>query len=544
MYRAKDFIAALLLVIVMLGVSGCVSAGTEDESTLSTANSVSTDESAVTDPLAVESWSLEIMDDESFNALSEEERVYVAKKLYSTLYKSIDIVSLKAAISSGTFISDFKKLLESDAEQSELDRIVMAPYEELADGKGSGDAISAEKSYVDKEVVGRLIFTKLDREHYSNWMAYVLDHTILFSPAWEVDTMLNFPQHVLNNFNRLRDRIYQNRPIKEIVLEHMVSVENWARFRSPEDNGREMLEVWLYDFDDSHVPLAAEALKNWSYYTYFEWPYNKYTFIDGVGDEDNDITVNLLGRQLRTGLDFFNAVIDNENFMPTVVDRLVSRFMPNLDADTRAEAVEQIVASNPDSFKDIFDQIIFSKLYLLESDRSKTIEEVVLAFMDNLKFRVDAKTYTPLLTAFNDTNQKILTYKLGREDKAPVDTLSFGSLHKYVREYLMLNRDESDVYPDDDGIDYDMLTYRYDDSNLSVYLDDLFLDFLGRKATLQEHQTLESYFLSTETYQGNILGNLDDPGSKSYIVMAVLDYISRLSEFYQYRKVEERKESL
>jgi hypothetical protein len=32
---------------------------------------------------------------------------------------------------------------------------------------------------------------------------------------------------------------------------HMTSSDNWRRFRSPEDNGREMLEIYTLDFNDT-----------------------------------------------------------------------------------------------------------------------------------------------------------------------------------------------------------------------------------------------------------------------------------------------------
>ncbi len=483
------------------------------------------------------STSLEIIDDESFNALSEEDKIYVAKKLYSTLYKGIDLVGLREKIEKGNFISEFMKLLYSDTPQPYLNKIYIAPYDELSDGFGSGDAINREKGYVDKEVITRLAYTNLGREYYGDWIAYTLSQTILFSPAWEVDTMLEFPQHVLNSFNHLRERINSDRSIKEIVLEHMISVENWARFRSPEDNGREMLEIWLYDFNDSHVPLAAKALKNWSYYKYFEWPNNKYTFNNGTNDSENNETITLFGKEIGTGLDFYRAVIESESFMPTLVDRIVGRFFPTFDADKRGEIVKKIVDAKPETFKDIFNMIIFSKEYLYNSDKIKSIEEAALGLIHTLEFRIEEKSFSLMLPAFSKSNQKTLTYKLGREDKTPVDTLSFSQFHKYIREAIVLNRDESDVYAGDDGIDFTAMSYKYNDENLTTYLNDIFLDILGRAATDMEIDVLSRYFNRTETYQSFILGNLEDPGSKQYIVMVVLDYLSRLDELYQYRKI-------
>jgi len=50
--------------------------------------------------------------------------------------------------------------------------------------------------------------------------------------------------------------------LRFITYKHMMSEDNWRRFRSPEDNGREMLEIYNLDFNDAHVPISAKALQN------------------------------------------------------------------------------------------------------------------------------------------------------------------------------------------------------------------------------------------------------------------------------------------
>ena len=39
----------------------------------------------------------------------------------------------------------------------------------------------------------------------------------------------------------------------------MASEDNRQHCRNKEDNGREMLEIFTLDMDDSHVPIAGES---------------------------------------------------------------------------------------------------------------------------------------------------------------------------------------------------------------------------------------------------------------------------------------------
>ncbi len=499
-------------------------------------------EGSVLNTVSVSSYSLEVVNDELFNSLSFEDKIYIAKKLYSTLFKGEDISTLWYEVESGTFISNFRKKLETEVLQPDLDEIYEPSDKMYRDDTGAGDAITAKKEEADKAITSRLLYTKLSQTYYSDWMAYKLNHTILLSPGWEVDTMLYYPRFILSNFDRLRDGIRQNRPIEDIVYEHMISVENWARFRSPEDNGREMLEIWLYDFDDSKVPLAAKVLKNWRFYTYYERPYQKYVFENGMNDDENNETVHLLGRDIRTGREFFRAVVENENFIYTVAHRIVGHFFPTFDAAKKESIAELILAQKPKTFKDIFDAILFSKAYLFESDKVRSIEETMYALMDTLDFHIGAYTLNKITGSLGPMNQKMMTYKLGREDAVPVDTISMNNYAKSVREIVLINKDESETYPNDDGVTFETVSQRYDDTNLSAFIDDIFLDLIGRKASNLEHEKLEGHFERVRLgYLNTTLDDLSQPTCKKIMTMVMFDYISRLSELYQYRKVTEQE---
>jgi len=481
--------------------------------------------------------SFEMIDDESFNALSEEDRIYVAKKLYSTLFKGRSLDFFKSQIDDEKFVSDFTSRLSMQTSQPEIDKILVDNSGDLDDERRRGDEIPSKKGKIVREILSRLYFTRLSSDYFSDYIAYVLNQTIMFSPAWEVESVYRFPELIMSNFNRLRDRIEAGVPIRHIVKEHMMSVENWARFRSPEDNGREMLEIWLYNFNDSDVPLAAKVLKNWRFLNHDGFSHS-YSFINGIGDEENNETVALLGKELRTGEDFYDAVVNHEDFMYTVVNRVVEYFFPTFGDTEKKEITRQILKNEPTTFKELFFNIILSKKYLYESDRVKSLEETAFSLMHTIEFNAKVKSFIPIDGALTKTNQRTMTYKLGRENSIPVDTLSSSEYHRFIREYILINRDESDVYPDDDGIDFKSLSERYDVSTLDKFVNDIFLDILGRKATENELERLISYFNKTERNSGRLLGDLSQPYSRYEIVMVLLDYFSRLTELYQYRKIE------
>ena len=107
-----------------------------------------------------------------------------------------------------------------------------------------------------------LFVLPLSREYYETWISYKLMNTILFSPALELETM-DYTD-IQKIFSRLIYLIAEDYTIGEIVYEHMITQENWRRFRSPEDNTREMMEIYLKRFNDDEVPLASTACRNWS----------------------------------------------------------------------------------------------------------------------------------------------------------------------------------------------------------------------------------------------------------------------------------------
>ncbi len=524
MKRAEGSVTFFLFFLLILVFTGCGSGSAE--------KSLNTGTPSI--PPMPASTSLKMIDDESFNALSEEDRIYVAKKLYTTFYKGKDINALKSEIDSGKFISDFWiKLHSSNVPQPDLDKIYQdtytIPYEARA-----GDRLFEKRWRVFSHIASTLYYTKLSLDFYNEWMAYVMEQTILFSPAYEVESVTPFPELIASNHERIVRDLKAGRSIKDLVLNHMKSKENWARFRSPEDNGREMLEIWLYDYEDRHVPLAAKALKNWRWELRreknAEGKYGDiYRFYNDANNKDqmNTEGVELLGKTIVTGSDFYKAVVEHSQFLPTVIDRLVNSFFPTLPSDEKRSIAEAIEKTKPTTFREIFDRIIFSKKFLFESNRLKNLEEIYMGLAHLLDMEPDGTTFRYLFTdGMKNSNQLPLTYKLGRPDEGVSDSDSVIRMHQYVRTNIFLNRRGSR------GWNSATLRQRYSGATLEAYLDDMFLDIVGRKMSDSEKQELVS--LAEDAGVSDVSNK---KGWNRFAVMLVtFDYFSRLSEIYTYRK--------
>ncbi|WP_457592699.1 hypothetical protein [Hydrogenimonas sp.] len=489
------------------------------------------------------SGSLEALDDDSFNRLSENDKIYVANKLYNTLYKGKSLGEIKGEVATGSFISDFRNTLYSKSvQQPDLDKIVKDTYV-IPLGKRFGDPLSEKFNSIYTEIASTLYYTKLSRSYYDEWMTYVLNQTILFSPAWEVESVHPFPELIRSNYDRIKREIAADHSVKTIAYNHMVSKENWARFRSPEDNGREMLEIWLYDFNDLHVPLAARALRNWKWVVKYEAVSDTindsvYYFYNDTNnaDEMNTEAIDLLGTTITTGEDFYKAVVDHEDFLPGVVMRLVNLFFPDFTESRRQEIVDAIMETKPTTFREIFDQIIFSRTYLFESTRVKSYEEIFMGLSQKLGIEPPGEIFNVFHATGRGveqgglaiSKQRAFTYKLGRSDRVPSDSDSIIRLHQNIRAAVFLNR------RGDKGWSSGLLWPRYDSSTLKSFLNGMFLDIVGRSMTPDEEETLAAIAKDA---------GIEDPNAHSGwnrlpLTLMTFDYFSRLSEIYIYRKVE------
>ncbi len=520
--------------------TGCGGASTADEESV-----VSQDDSS-TPAITTASLPLETIDDDSFNSLSEEDRLYVARKLYSTIYKGVEYKKLKEQIDTKKFISDFATILSADVKQPDLMKMeAYIPYDPSLEAHDyQEDSTERYAGNIKQEIFSRLYYTEIGREYFNKWVAYVLTQTILFSPAREVDSVVPFPEFIRNVYYRLADRLDEGKSIKEIVYEHMISKENWGRFRSPEDNGREMLEIWLGNYDDEPVPIAAKALQNWRFENYYDSSigWHVYDFYHDEPGVDLNESVELFGFTLKNGYDFFRMVTEHPDFMPTVVSRIIDYFFPTIGEDERAAIVEKILVERPESFQHIFRQVLFSKKYLFESDKVKSIEEVFYPMVESLPYHVIKNSWIwawashikGLSAAMELSNQKSMWNKLGRDNDLPTDTLSINYYHQFVRDGILLAQCDDPESEYQEGIVFSWLDERLDYTTMESYIDGIFLEVLGRRANDAEKSTLTDLAKSAgwdEKFQ-------EWSWQRYNLSKLARDYMSRLSEVYRYKRIE------
>ncbi len=465
-----------------------------------------------------------------YNALSNEQKYAVTNKMMATLYKGtsaqefFDLSQGMNSQVSGNNSNSMVRMALADNSNSiaGIEAQLSQPLEDLdsylneIDEKYQFDSGREPLQYP----LAMLFELPLSSDYYEIWIAYKLMNTILFSPALELETM-DYPD-IQKIFSRLIYMLAEDYSIGDIVYEHMATQENWRRFRSPEDNTREMMEIFLKRFKDEEVPLASTACKNWA----LTDDSDGYQLI--IGFDRNTEPLTLLNTTVVDCYDFYRAVAEHPSLVPAVTARVVDVFFPGYSDEQKAEVVESVVSTNPATFKQLFSTIIFSKEYLLDNERPLEFEE---AFF-NIAHRINWYAYRNFFKYINrqykssstanmyQMNQAAMTYKLGKPLDVPLDTLSFSYYHKSIREQLFLDRKTDPFNIDDGGWQAEFIDVNMDQDD---FIDYLFLSVLSRTADPNELEELNAVI--AERYY-------DRPEKKMEQAMIVLDYLSRLSELY------------
>ncbi len=457
---------------------------------------------------------------EDWNALSDEEKLALSNKASATLYKGVSSREFfDYSIQAG------RQIIRDDSNQiAGLEKKLVQPlgdinaYLAAIDEKYSFNSSKKPQQYP----LAMLYELPLSREFYDAWMAYQLINTILFSPAVELESC-DYTD-IQDIFYRLFYMIGEDNSIRDIVYEHMISQENWRRFRSPEDNTREMMEILLGHFDDDDVPIAAQACKNWSL-TDESDGYQLF-----IGFDDNTEPLKLLGRTVVDCYDFYDAVAEHSKLIPTIAARLVDIYFAGYTDEAKKQIANRIAASNTGTFRTLFSKIIFSKEYLLEVERSKRFEETFFNIAHRINWFANRNFFKDINHSYSGSSypslynmkQAAMTYKLGKPVAIPLDTLSFSYYHKAVRERLLIDK-KSDPFNDNDGgwqAEFIDINLEGDD-----FINYLFLAILSRNATTEELAEL-SQIMTDRGY------GYDKEGKEMHRAMIVMDYISRLSELY------------
>ncbi len=362
----------------------------------------------------------------------------------------------------------------------------------------------------------------LSKDSFDLWMAYQLTNTILFSPALELESTND--NDVKNVLSHLNEAIKSDTSIPQIVYNHMISAENWRRFRSPEDNTREMLEIYLSRYMDEEVPKAAKACQNWKLSDEDE----NYQLIIGINV--NDQAQNLLdSNHITTCKDFYRTLSEHPRLIPSIVFQLVNYLFAYADAEKKAEITSAIISQKPRTFREVFATMLFSKEYLINNPRIRRIEETFFNTADRIdwrpnpmffRFLTEQTSAAPLSRiTLRQLHQEPMSYKLGRPLSVPVDTLSFAYFHGLIRNSLMIKQPLNEL---DSGWQNSF----YQDAEIAQlsttqFIDYVFITVIARKPDTTERETLL-----------DIIQSIQDNDSKLAQSRLVLDYLSRLPELY------------
>ena len=491
-------------------------------------------------------YKLSTLSDAKFNALSKTDKRQVADKLLSTLFFGYPLITLEEKIDTGNFISStLTSLSEDKTDEAWLEEHILDEdiyYRSKYNEQVAVDILS--RFYAMKE---------LDSYYIHNWSAYILTQTIMFSPAYELES--THTPNIARVYNRLVTMMKEESGMRYITYVHMMSEDNWRRFRSPEDNGREMMEIFTLDMDDSHVPLAGKALKNW------KLDRESDTLV--VSLNQNRESINLFETTIKNGDDFYREMAKSNSFTFGVTKRLVDFFFPNKNAAKKTQITNTLVSSKPETWQDILIQIVFSEEYLLHSISHKSAEELFFSTAKKINYKHRKRFMHEFKDALEEMHQASMKYKLGKRNRVPIDTLSFANYHKFMRESILLRK--SDPTKEDDydswgraGWDESFVAnenFTFDGEDVITSLDSfvqyLFQTMVSRDATAEELALFKTHMLKGEagdqilSYTFNMFRTDDDPETqkkkreeqKRNIAIIVLDYISRLSETYTHKEV-------
>ena len=485
-------------------------------------------------PIEYAQYHLSPLTDSEFNALPENDKFRVARKLFATFFYGMNFEDMNQSIYSGTFISQVQQMFDQENDISDISNV-----EEYIQGyKGWGD------SQIMIPMLSRLYHLPPGKAYLHRWAAYILTQSILFSPAYELDTVYTID--ALNVYNSLVRDMDAGLSLQWITFKHMITDQNWRRFRSPEDNGREMLEIFLMDFNDSHVPLAAKALQNWQL--------DKKTNTLVIRQNENTEPIHTLfeNTTILNGTDFYSAIVLQPDFLTTLCNRLVDIYFPDDTQIRKNNIVAQLVSSQPTSWSDLLKEIVYSKSYLLQSGKTRSYEESFYNIAKTLNWHPHAYSFYIMYDKLNNMHQATMRYKLGRKTQIPLDSQSFAWFHKSIRENIMINYEEDSSFDSwDDGWAltglYNTLPEDMDTKEkIARYIiETLFLPLAGREPTAQEKQffldMIDKEKYNSETFKNypwlTMIGH-DDPNDdlkeRGYFALMVLDYLSRLNTTYAF----------
>lgn len=512
-----------------------------------------------------------------FNSLSPEEQYQVASKLYGTFFRGIsaeDFFDLNAGtenlrVKSDSFLVETREKLKSHLSIVKLNE-VNALIEGL-DEFGNPDEDVAKYSfhtdsrpYVNQRAMqiplARIKEYPVSRDLYVQWMAYFLSNTIMYSPAVEMETADTLD--AANMFSFLSSKIKDKQSVSAMVRSNLPSLARWRVSRSSENHALEAYELYLGLFEtDEDSVKGGIACKD-----FYLTDENADYIISNTGIENTEPQLILGSSFITTCNDLYDVVAGHPLIMPRAVEVLVNYIFSGRSREDRVKIINSITSSGVTTYEDIFTAMIFSKEYLLNTERPRSFEESLLPLLDNLKWDPAASSSSELgkgifhnmVTSSNlrvylgNKGWDAMKLKIGRLPDVPMDALSFANYHKALREQLLIHERVYDgqrsgipglIYKGDGVTGDDNVRDIVVQLTLKEYVDFLFLNTLQRKVNTSEYDGLlvildgDGHLVTDSNGVQTVRGSSSNTRHND-IAEITFDYISRLPEFYYFKAVD------
>ncbi|AJQ95198.1 hypothetical protein [Gynuella sunshinyii] len=444
--------------------------------------------------------------------------------------------------------------------------------EEIAPGINAMFSFDSRSEH--QKYMAKMLTYPLSKNQFDNWMAYFLANTIMFSPAREMES--TDEQDISRTLAYLHSNITADTPVRQVIRGWLGGVSRWRVSRSAENHALEMFELYLGKFNDSaedqlNTYNGGQACRQW-YLTDGDEAYQLHFNVD---QPSLAAPVLVLNNYIQSCEDLYDLVSGHALLIPRVTEVIVNYFLDGMSEDTRLKLIGEIVATNPTTFRDIFTHILFSESYLLDTKRVKSFEESAFSIMDRLNwnpksadagntgrnfFRSVTATGVGSSMSMDNMGWASMEYKIGRTPYVPLDVLSFANYHQALRQgFLMHNRAYDGArFPVDDDDDSSNNVFEYTDGafykagkedlkssleNLTApeFIDYVFLTAMGRRATPNEKTALitegerrEHVVNDNGTYKLYVNRNNYEDRADDF-AQIMLDYISRLPEFYYFK---------
>ncbi|WP_417597459.1 hypothetical protein [Oceanospirillum sp.] len=205
--------------------------------------------------------------------------------------------------------------------------------------------------------------TEFSKEYFDLWITYQLLNSFVLAMGDELDTVSS--ARINTHIEMIRTSVEHNESVKSLMLDYFMSDIFWARFRSPEDNGREVFEIYLGDFRDEIVPVVAKILQN-------------YSFNEDQGTLEIDSfnrnaeLQNIDGTQLTTPYQLYSYVVNHKQFLPHIYKHIVK----SLYGYEANNVIQSMSSKGLTTFREIFIEAL-THPSLKKVKRAKYPEEIL-----------------------------------------------------------------------------------------------------------------------------------------------------------------------